>query len=80
MWTEPFESTTVNHGSLDESIQALTDILSDEYGRYDGGGWYLATEEEIRNAIGYLEQYRDLLNKSRSERLIDILREVRGEK
>ena len=66
--------------TLEETIEAMTDILSDEYGRYDGGGWYLATEKEIENAIGYLKEYRDLMNKSRSERLIDVLREVRGEK
>lgn len=32
------------------------------------------------NIRDYLKEYRDLLNKPRSERLCDILREVRGEK
>ena len=34
----------------------------------------------LRDAILYLKEYRDLLQKPRSERLCDILREVRGEK
>ena len=34
----------------------------------------------VEDAIGYLKQYRDLLQKPRLERLCDILREVRGEK
>lgn len=66
--------------TLEETIEAMTDILSDEYGRYDGGGWYLATESEVSYAVEYLKQYRDLLQKPRSERLVDTLREVRGEK
>ena len=32
------------------------------------------------DALIYLKEFRDLLKKSRSERLVDILREVRGEK
>lgn len=35
---------------------------------------------DFRDALHYLQEYRDLLNRTRSERLIDILREVRGEK
>lgn len=65
--------------TIEETIEALTDILSDEYDRYDGGGWYLATESEVSYAVEYLKQYRDLLQKLRSERLIEVLREVRGE-
>ena len=33
-----------------------------------------------KDALHYLREYRDLLNRPRSERLIDVLREVRGEK
>ena len=66
--------------TLDETIQAMTDILANEYDRYDGGGWYLATETEVTYALEYLQKYRDLLNKPQTEKLIDVLREVRGEK
>ena len=39
----------------------------------------LEDEGLFADALHYLKEYRDLLNKPRSERLIEVLREVRGE-
>jgi len=36
--------------------------------------------DDLAYAVRYLREYKTLLEKPRSERLMDILREVRGEK
>lgn len=35
---------------------------------------------DLRDAIMYLKEYQDVLNRPLRERLVDVLREVRGEK
>ena len=60
--------------SIDEVIEEL------KYSGYEGGGWMLVSESTLEEVIAYLERYRDLSNRPRSERLMDVLREVRGEK
>lgn len=59
--------------SLDTAIEYM-DAQVGEIGVVTGVSLYA---EDIRD---YLKEYRDLLQKPRSERLCDILREVRGEK
>ena len=59
--------------TLDRAIE-LMDAQVGELGVVTG---VCLHADDIRD---YLKEYRDLLNKSRSERLVDILREVRGEK
>lgn len=66
-WEEKKEIT------LDRAIE-LMDTQVGELGVVTGVCLYA---EDIRD---YLIEYRDLLNKPRHERLMDILREVRGEK
>lgn len=58
--------------SLDKAIE-LMDTQIGEIGGVFGVIFYA---KEIRD---YLIEYRDLMKKSRNERLIEILREVRGE-
>ena len=59
--------------TLDRAIE-LMDAQVGELGVVTG---VCLHADDIRD---YLIEYRDLLKKSRSERLVDILREVRGEK
>lgn len=76
--------------SIDEVIKAvhhcgLLTGFDDTY-EYDGGCPYEdCVECEQKKMLGkdiiqYLEKYRDSQKTTRTERLIDVLREVRGEK
>lgn len=76
--------------SIDEVIKAvhhcgLLTGFDDTY-EYDGGCPYedcLKCEQKRvlgKDIIYYLEKYRDSQKMTRTERLIDVLREVRGEK
>lgn len=66
-WEEKKEIT------LDRAIE-LMDAQVGEIGVVTGVSLYA---EDIRD---YLKEYRDMMSRTRSERLVDILREVRGEK
>lgn len=75
--------------TLDEVIDALEICGHDESPKcpYFDTEYWCCCEDHMRSisplkndALYYLKEYRDLLNKPRSERLCDILREVRGEK
>ena len=76
--------------SIDEVIKAvhhcgLLTGFDDTY-EYDGGCPYEDCSKcEQKRMVGkdiihYLKEYRDLQKMTRTERLIDVLREVRGEK
>lgn len=76
--------------SIDEVIKAvhhcgLLTGFDDTY-EYDGGCPYADCSKcEQKRMLGkdiiyYLEKYRDSQKTTRTERLIDVLREVRGEK
>lgn len=68
--------------SIDEVITALEICIS---GSYCVDKCPYAHDDCLehgmeKDSLHYLKEYRELLNKPRSQRLIDVLREVRGEK